>query len=78
VGRPGIILADEPTGELDSASGQEIVQLFRRIVEEDKVTVVMSSHDPSVEELADVVYELRDGRVVSVSGLRRNPVSDTD
>ena len=66
VNKPSLILADEPTGELDSASGEEIVRLFSRIVHEDGVTVIMSSHDPSVEELADVVYELSDGQVVSV------------
>ena len=67
VNRPGLILADEPTGELDSASGSRIMDLFRRVSSEEKVTVIMATHDPSVEEYAEIVYELKDGQVAKVS-----------
>ena len=63
VGSPSLILADEPTGELDSRSGEQIMELFLRIAREDGVTVVMASHDPIVDEYAGVVYEMKDGRI---------------
>ena len=66
VGSPSLILADEPTGELDSRSGEQIMELFLRIAREDGVTVVMASHDPIVDEYAGVVYEMKDGRIAEV------------
>jgi ABC-type lipoprotein export system ATPase subunit len=63
VGSPSLILADEPTGELDSRSGEQVMELFLRIAREDGVTVVMASHDPIVDEYAEVVYEMTDGRI---------------
>lgn len=61
VASPSLILADEPTGELDSRSGEQILELFLRITREGGVTVVMASHDPIVDEYADVVFEMKDG-----------------
>ncbi|MGQ9629736.1 MAG: ABC transporter ATP-binding protein [bacterium] len=63
---PGLILADEPTGELDSISGRQIMGLFQKIVAEDGVTVIMATHDPIIEEYAPIIYELRDGRIEDV------------
>jgi ABC-type lipoprotein export system ATPase subunit len=63
VRRPSLILADEPTGQLDSRTGADIIALFREIVEETGVTVLIASHDPNVRQAADWVYELRDGRL---------------
>lgn len=60
--RPALILADEPTGELDSSTGREILLLLRRIVQEQGVTILMVSHDPAVDEFADQVLYLRDGQ----------------
>ena len=60
--QPELILADEPTGQLDSTTGRRILDLLRRIVVERGVTIVVVSHDPQVMEEADTVYELRDGR----------------
>lgn len=65
VNEPALILADEPTGQLDSATGASIIALLREIVAETGVTVVIASHDPKVHEAADVVFELKDGRLVS-------------
>jgi len=61
---PRLILADEPTGQLDSQTGRLILDQLRRFVEEQQITVVVVSHDPQVMEEADVVHVLRDGRLV--------------
>ena len=66
VNRPALILADEPTGELDSVTGREILSLFRHIVSEEGVTVLMVTHDPKVEEYAQRIYEMRDGTIYQV------------
>jgi putative ABC transport system ATP-binding protein len=63
--RPHIVLADEATGQLDSQTGQRIMDLLRRLVEERDMTLLVVSHDPLVMAEADVVYELSDGRLVS-------------
>ncbi|HOT92927.1 MAG TPA: ABC transporter ATP-binding protein [Anaerolineae bacterium] len=61
---PELILADEPTGELDSETSREILGLFARIVNEEKVTVLMASHDSLVDEYVDTILQLRDGQIV--------------
>jgi len=61
---PQLILADEPTGELDSTTAREILALFRRIVEEEHVTLVMATHDALVDEYVDEVLQLKDGQIV--------------
>ncbi len=66
---PDLILADEPTGELDSATGRQIYALFRYIVAHEGITVVMATHDPVIEEYAHIVYELGDGQIIAI----RNP-----
>jgi ABC-type lipoprotein export system ATPase subunit len=62
--RPALILADEPTGELDSATGQQILELFRRVVDHEGTTVLMATHDLTVDLFADRVVHLQDGCVV--------------
>ena len=61
---PSLILADEPTGELDFNTSMKVMELFRSLVDEHGVTICLVSHDPAVEEFGDKVYELADGRVV--------------
>ena len=61
--RPGLILADEPTGELDTATGQTILQLLREIVNTQRTTVVLATHDPAADEYADEVHFLQDGQI---------------
>jgi len=61
---PQLILADEPTGELDSATAHEILSIFRRIVDEEQVTLLIASHDALVEEYADEILQLKDGQIV--------------
>jgi putative ABC transport system ATP-binding protein len=65
VNSPRLILADEPTGELDSTTAQDILKLFRKIVDEEHITLVMSSHDPLVDGFVDEIVQLRDGRIVA-------------
>jgi putative ABC transport system ATP-binding protein len=63
-GRPSVIFADEPTGNLDSRSGGEILAFMRRAVDELGQTIVMVTHDPVAAAYADAVVFLGDGRVV--------------
>lgn len=66
VTRPEVILADEPTGELDSTTGRQIMALFQKISIEENVTVIMVTHDPIVVEYASLVYQLGDGNIIEV------------
>jgi putative ABC transport system ATP-binding protein len=63
--RPRLLLADEPTGQLDSHTGRDVMALIRAIVEKEGTTAIVATHDPALIELADDVIELRDGKVVS-------------
>jgi ABC-type lipoprotein export system ATPase subunit len=65
VTRPPLLLADEPTGELDSTTGRNLLTLLREIVRSEGVTLVMVSHDATVREFADEIHELRDGQIAS-------------
>lgn len=64
---PEVIMADEPTGELDSTTGRQIMALFQQISIDENVTIVMVTHDPVIEEYASLVYELLDGQVIRVT-----------
>ncbi|GAB1816980.1 ABC transporter ATP-binding protein [Herbidospora sp. RD11066] len=59
--RPKLLIADEPTGQLDSQTARQIMQLIRALVRSEGVTAVVATHDPSLITLADRVLELRDG-----------------
>jgi ABC-type lipoprotein export system ATPase subunit len=63
--QPRLILADEPTGELDSTTAREVLILFRDIVKAEHVTLLMVTHDPLVDEYADRVLLLKDGQIVN-------------
>lgn len=62
--RPHLLLADEPTGQLDSETGRDIMALIARLVREEGMTAVVTTHDPALLALADRVLELVDGRLV--------------
>jgi len=64
VNSPSIILADEPTGNLDSKSGAEIVQIFKRLNEEQGITMVFVTHDRAVAGQTQRILYLHDGRIV--------------
>jgi len=75
--RPRIVFADEPTGNLDSRSGAEVLELLRRSVDEHGQTVVMVTHDPVAASYTDRVVFLADGRVVDeLRGPTREGVLD--
>jgi putative ABC transport system ATP-binding protein len=65
---PRLLIADEPTGELDSNTSREVLKLFRDIVAVEHITVLMSSHDPLVDKYADEVVLLKDGQITSPNG----------
>jgi putative ABC transport system ATP-binding protein len=62
--RAKLILADEPTGELDSKTTHEILTFFRNLVDDEKITLLMVSHDPLVDQHAHEVIHLKDGNLV--------------
>ena len=62
--RPRVIFADEPTAELDTMMGLQVMKLFRQLVRKEGITIVMTTHDPNMMELADHVYSLEDGAIV--------------
>ncbi len=64
VTQPSIVLADEPTGNLDSKSGDEVLTLLRRSCDEFGQTIIMVTHDPKAASFADRVVFLKDGRIV--------------
>ncbi|MGW8143614.1 MAG: ABC transporter ATP-binding protein [Anaerolineales bacterium] len=66
VNRPSILLADEPTGQLDSHTGATIIRLLREITDRFGVTVIVASHDPILIQYADKIIELKDGKLVTI------------
>ena len=62
---PRLLVADEPTGQLDTATGQAVMALLRAVVEAEGMTAVVSTHDPLMMSLADRVVRLADGRIVT-------------
>lgn len=73
VARPGILLADEPTGQLDSDTAATIMDLLARLVHEEQVAAVVATHDPQLVAQADEVVDLHDGR----RAVRNAPVERT-
>lgn len=67
--RPKIIFADEPTGELDSATAVSVVNLFKEMVKTEGVTIVMTTHDVSLMDAGDMVLELSGGELVNQDGI---------
>ena len=62
VGKPDLLLADEPTGALDTKSGNQIMELFRQLSDEG-ITIIMITHEPSIAACADKVYHILDGEL---------------
>ncbi len=65
VNNPSIILADEPTGNLDSKSGTEIMNIFKSLNRDKGLTIILVTHDPSIAEQAQQVIRVRDGQLVN-------------
>jgi putative ABC transport system ATP-binding protein len=70
VTNPSLILADEPTGNLDSRTGEEIMRLFRQLHQEQGITLVIVTHSPEIAEQADRVISMRDGEVTNEANSR--------
>ena len=68
VGKPALLLADEPTGALDTKAGNQIMEIFRRLSDEG-MTIIMITHEPSIAACADKTYHILDGQ------LRTQPIS---
>ena len=76
VNRPSILLADEPTGQLDSSSDATIIGLLHEIAELFGVTVIVASHDSNMLPFADIIIEFEDGKLVNIQEKKEtNPVS---
>jgi lipoprotein-releasing system ATP-binding protein len=65
--QPKLLLADEPTGNLDARSGTEVLDLLRRLGEEQALTVIMVTHDERIAQQSDQIIRLRDGKVVTAA-----------
>jgi len=62
--KPKIIFADEPTAELDTNTGLQVVKIFKDLIASEGTTVVITTHDPGLMDIADKVYEIADGEVI--------------
>ena len=63
--RPKVLFADEPTAELDTQTGLQVVRVFLDLIEKEKITVVMTTHDPAFMELGSKVYTMLDGDIIN-------------
>jgi putative ABC transport system ATP-binding protein len=63
--QPELLIADEPTGQLDSETGRQIMRLLRTVVLSEGITALVATHDPALHELADQVLSLEDGQLVN-------------
>jgi putative ABC transport system ATP-binding protein len=70
VANPALILGDEPTGNLDSHAGDEVVQLLRHVVDAFGRTIVIVTHDPRIAAYADRIVFLKDGQIVDENNLK--------
>ena len=69
---PQIIFADEPTGNLDSRTSEDIMDLMQKVVRRQGKTLVMVTHDPHLASYADRVFHIRDGRISKIDDNRKN------
>jgi len=71
VGSPRLLLADEPTGALDTAAGIQIMEIFRRLSNRG-ITIIMITHERDIAECADRIYHIRDGRLVDCENVTKH------
>lgn len=67
IGKPSVLFADEPTGNLDKASSNELVEILKTATRELGQTIVMVTHDDTLIPLADTVYRISDGEISEIS-----------
>jgi len=68
--KPSVILADEPTGDLDTKTGMEVVQILYDTSKEENATVIVVTHDPMITEKADRILQMRDGNIIGEKRLK--------
>jgi putative ABC transport system ATP-binding protein len=73
INRPSMLLADEPTGQLDTTTGMGIMDMLSQVSEQLGVTVLIASHDPNMTSIAQKVIELQDGKLVSEGAPKETP-----
>jgi ABC-type lipoprotein export system ATPase subunit len=67
VNRPSVLFADEPTGNLDSRTSEEVLRMFQQLNEENGITIILVTHDPNVAQHARLIVQIHDGLIVSSS-----------
>jgi len=77
VGKPKLLLADEPTGALDTASGQQIMEIFRAL-SESGITIIMITHEPRIAQCADKIYRILDGRLITEGQSQSEDAASSD
>lgn len=63
IARPNLVLADEPTGNLDSSTANDIIDLLRRLKRSNNTTLIIATHDPAIPAQADYTVHIRDGKL---------------
>ena len=76
VNHPALVFADEPTGNLDSRTSEEVLHMFRQLNEEDKITIILVTHDANVAQYAGRVIHIHDGMIVD--GTFHTPLEPTE
>ena len=69
VSKPAIVLADEPTGNLDSNTSREVMELMQQVVHEKQQTLVMVTHDNHLASFADRIFHIIDGKIVRIDDM---------
>jgi putative ABC transport system ATP-binding protein len=64
INNPSLVLADEPTGNLDSKTGKEIMEIFKKLNEEKRITIILVTHDPDISAFAQKRIYLKDGQII--------------
>ena len=78
VARPSIVFADEPTGNLDTKTTMEVMELIRAMAKENKQTIVMVTHDRRLADFADKIIHVLDGKIQNVEVVNRDSNPETD
>ena len=76
INRPALLLADEPTGNLDSHTSEEVLQMFQQLNQEEGITIILVTHDPNVARHARRIIGISDGVIVDGASLQGLPQVD--
>ncbi|MBQ8189067.1 MAG: ABC transporter ATP-binding protein [Lachnospiraceae bacterium] len=75
---PEIIFADEPTGNLDSHTSEEVMNLMKKVVREQEQTLIMVTHDNHLAQYADRIFHIKDGKIIKIEDKRENTENEED